>query len=527
MADADQLRRGGARAHVVLFPFMAQGHVAPFRCLAALVRRSRPDARLTVVATPGVAEAFRAHLAADGVGAAAAAAVHALPFCPAEHGLPADAETSASIGFQQIITLFLASESLRPAFRRFVDGLRAANPGDDVHVMADMFLGWAVDVARDAGASSSVVLTCGGYGSALYFSLWDSVPLPATTSPDDDFPLPRFPGVRVQRSQLTDHLAAADGKDAWSGFIQRQIAAFYRADALLVNTAENLEPKGLRMLRQWLNVPTYPVGPLLRAAAPSPEGKKTTSPILAWLDKQPPASVLYISFGSQYTITAPQMMALACGLEQSGHRFVWVIRPPAGHDVNGEFSPEWLPEKFKERAEAEGRGLVARCWAPQVEILAHAATGAFLTHCGWNSVQEALGHGVPLLGWPLSAEQFYNAKVLAEEDEETGAVCVEVARGTGAAVDAAKVAAAVEAVLGETAQSAAMRRRAAEMKVSIVAARDGGDASSETVMRRFLDAVAPPRVAQFAGAPSASACFREVAPGTASRRVVNSGHFTQ
>ncbi|KAF0894512.1 hypothetical protein E2562_039438 [Oryza meyeriana var. granulata] len=212
MADTDR-----RRAHVVLFPFMAQGHVAPFRCLASLVRRCRPDARLTVVATPGVAESFQAHLAADGVGQAV---VHALPFRPAEHGLPADAETSASIGFQQIITLFLASESLRPAFRRFVANLRAANPGDNIHVMADMFLGWAVDVARDAGVSSSVVLTCGGYGSALYFSLWDSVPLPATASPDEDFPLTQFPDVRVQRSQLTNHLAAADGKDAWSTFIQ-------------------------------------------------------------------------------------------------------------------------------------------------------------------------------------------------------------------------------------------------------------------------------------------------------------------
>uniref|UniRef100_A0A0E0KNI9 Glycosyltransferase n=1 Tax=Oryza punctata TaxID=4537 RepID=A0A0E0KNI9_ORYPU len=516
MADTDHRRH----AHVVLFPFMAQGHVAPFRCLAALVRRCRPDARLTVVATPGMAEAFRAHLVADGVGDGRLAGVHALPFHPAEHDLPAGADSSASIGFQQLITLFLASESLRPPFRRFVDDLRAANPGDDIHVMADMFLGWAVDVARDVGASSSVVLTCGGYSSALYFSLWDSVPLPSTASPDDGFPLPRFPDVCVQRSQLTDHLAAADGKDAWSTFIQRQIAAFSRADALLVNTAESLEPKGLSMLRQWLKVPIYPVGPLLRAPAPSPEAKKT-SPILAWLDEQPPGSVLYISFGSLYRITAPQMMELARGLEQSGHRFVWVIRPPAGHDVNGEFSPEWLPEGFRERAEAEGRGLVVRCWAPQVEILAHAATGAFLTHCGWNSVQEALGHGVPLLGWPLSAEQFYNSKLLAEE--ETGPVCVEVARGS-ATVDAPKVAAAVETVLGETStERAAMRRRAAEMKEAIDAARDG-DEPSVTVMRRFLDALLPPRGAQFMGAQSA--CFRDVAPGTA-RRVINSGHLTQ
>uniref|UniRef100_A0A0D9W315 Glycosyltransferase n=1 Tax=Leersia perrieri TaxID=77586 RepID=A0A0D9W315_9ORYZ len=516
MAGIDHRRGGGGRAHVVLFPFMAQGHVAPFRCLAALVRRCRPDARLTVVATPGVADAFRAHLAADGV----VVGVHALPFRPDEHGLPADADTSAAIGFHQIITLFLASESLRPAFHRFLSGLTASNPSDDVHVMADMFLGWAVDAARDAGAASaSVVLTCGGYGSALYFSLWDSVPLPlpSTASPDDDFPLPRFPDIRIQRSQLTNHLATANGEDAWSTFIQKQIAAFSRADAILVNTAEKLEPKGLSMLRQWLDVPTYPVGPLLN----TPKTKTTArNPILTWLDKQPRGSVLYVSFGSQYTITEPQMMELARGLEMSGHRFVWVIRPPSGHDVNGAFSPGWLPDGFAERVDTEGRGLVARCWAPQVEILAHAATGAFLTHCGWNSVQEALGHGVPLIGWPLSAEQFYNAKMLADE-----AVCVEVARG-GGDVDAGKVAAAVDMLLRETTSTVrdAMRRRAAEMEEAIDAARGDGEESAASVMRSLLDAVAPVRTGgQLVASPSS--CSRDVTDGTASR-VISPKHVT-
>ena len=105
--------------------------------------------------------------------------------------------------------------------------------------------------------------------------------------------------------------------DARSTFIRRQIAAFSRADALLVNTAEKLEPTGLSMLRQWLNnVPIFPVGPLLRAARSAlPEKATTTSPILAWLGKQPPGSVLYVSFGSLYTISTSQATELAMGLE--------------------------------------------------------------------------------------------------------------------------------------------------------------------------------------------------------------------
>ncbi|KAF8697130.1 hypothetical protein HU200_036124 [Digitaria exilis] len=467
------------RAHVVLFPFMAQGHVAPFLSLANLIRRARPDDVLvTMVATPAVANSLSATLAADGVH------VHELPFDP-----PAD----------DLIALFLASESLHPSFRHFLAGLTSTDPTAHVHVMADMFLaGWTLAAARSAGAAShSAVLTTGAYGSAVYFSLWNSVPLiPATTSTDGEllFRLAEFfPDVDVRRSQLTDHLAGADGTDAWSTFISKQIAAFRSTDALLVNTAEDLEPKGIQMLRQLFNnVPVYPVGPLLlrptaalsSSSSPAPGTKRNA--ILSWLDRQPPCSVLYVSFGSQYTIGASQMFELALGLEISKHKFLWVIRPPAGQDVNGEFRPEWLPEGFIERVEASGRGLVARCWAPQVEILEHASTGAFLTHCGWNSVQEGLGNGVPLIGWPLSAEQFYNAKVLVEEM----GVCVEVARGMRAVVGSGEVVAAVEMVLGDTVEGGEMRRKAAEMKEVIAAARgdnnNGGDGTSIKVVQRLF-----------------------------------------
>ncbi|XBI88526.1 hypothetical protein VPH35_026490 [Triticum aestivum] len=450
-AETDHHRRAD---HVVLFPFMAQGHLAPFRCLAALVRRCRPDARVTFVATSCTAESLRAHLDDEGI------AVHAIPFSPA----------NASVrSFQRLIDLFLASESLRPAFHQFIVELRRSDPLADVHVVADMFLAWTVDVARgDPGVTHSVLLTSSGYGSALYFSLWNSVPLVPNDEDDECFILPSFPDISVHLRE-----GCGSNSDARSTFIRRQIAAFSRADALLVNTAEKLEPKGLSMLRQWLhNVPIFPVRPLLRAARSAlPEKATTTSPILAWLGKQPPGSVLYVSFGSLYTISTERQRVA---------------------DMNGSESPSsGLPEGFVERMEAAGRGLVVQCWAPQVEILAHPATGAFLTHCGWNSAQESLAAGVPMVGWPLSAEQFYNAMLLAEEM----GVCVELARSASAAVTRDEVAEAVERVLGETSGvRATMRRKAAEVKEVIDAATDGDcDESSLGVTRRFLEAMARTR----------------------------------
>ncbi|KAA3463520.1 scopoletin glucosyltransferase-like [Gossypium australe] len=71
----------------------------------------------------------------------------------------------------------------------------------------------------------------------------------------------------------------------------------------------------------------------------------------------------------------------------------------------------WLLE-FEKRM--EGKGLVIRGWAPQVLILENEAIGGFVTHCGWNSILESVTAGVPVITWPVAAEQFYNEKLLVE-----------------------------------------------------------------------------------------------------------------
>ncbi|KAH7847605.1 hypothetical protein Vadar_028006 [Vaccinium darrowii] len=109
---------------------------------------------------------------------------------------------------------------------------------------------------------------------------------------------------------------------------------------------------------------------------------------------------------------------LAFGLEMSEQRFLWVVRSPndkgALSDVNDQNDPLiFLPDGFLDRT--KGLGLVVPSWAPQAQILSHRSTGGFLTHCGWNSTLESVVNGIPLIAWPLYAEQKMNAVILTED----------------------------------------------------------------------------------------------------------------
>ncbi|KAL6851521.1 hypothetical protein ACP4OV_020454 [Aristida adscensionis] len=487
---------GDERMHVILFPFPAQGHFAAFLSLAARLHRARPTAAITLVSTPRNVAALRA-------GSAAAAApflrFSALPFAPEEHGLPAGAESLDALLGQDFLPLFEATESpsLRAAFDGFLTGACADGDATQVStavvvVVADPFLAWTAAAAHRRGARHAFFVSCGAFGSAVYHSLWNHLPHRGAPGGAAALRLPDHPEVAVHRSQLPQHLLDADGTDRWSAYHRRLISDGYETDALVVNTTEELEPAGLRMLRRTMgDVPVLPIGPLVRLDRTDVDGDDDGDGIMRWLDGQAARSVLYISFGSQNSLRADQMMELAAALELAGRPFVWAIRLPLGWSGDGG-ADGWLPEGFEARARAGGRGLLVRGWAPQVSILAHASTGAFLSHCGWNSVLESVAHGVPVVGWPLQADQFFNARML---EEEWGA-CVEVARGNAEGsppVGRAALAEAVETVMADGGKGAEMRRRVREIQGLTRGAQGEDGGSSVLALEEFFASMLRPR----------------------------------
>ncbi|XBI41663.1 hypothetical protein VPH35_126105 [Triticum aestivum] len=196
------------------------------------------------------------------------------------------------------------------------------------------------------------------------------------------------------------------------------------AEGFIVNTMDALEHETLVAFQELSDKgvypPAYAVGPFTRRRCPDSDEVKHSC--LRWLDNQPDGSVLYVSFGSGGALSTEQTAELAAGLEASEQRFLWVVHHPNDKDSSAGYlgtattddDPlSYLPEGFVERT--KGTGLLVPLWAPQVEILNHVAVGGFMSHGGWNSTLESVAAGVPMVAWPLYAEQRMNAVMLSSD----------------------------------------------------------------------------------------------------------------
>ncbi|KAF8395865.1 hypothetical protein HHK36_019820 [Tetracentron sinense] len=442
------------------------GHLNPFLDLARLLATRSPTLTITIVSTPANILTLRPRFLSYPTIRFAD-----LPFQISDHSdLPDNAENTDILTTQSSISRFYhASESLKPSFHRLISHLTQSDGGrPPICIVSDMFLAWTVDVAHKFGSLHVPLYTSGPYAMSIYNSIWTHLPHRLTSH--DPLTLPDLPHITIHRTQLSRNMKSATGNDPSSRFTVRQAEYCRRSDGSIWNTVDVIEKSSLDHWAQSMGKPVWAIGPLLPISSKEYErgGKMPgLSPeiCIEWLDQHPPNTVVYVSFGSQNSVPAAQMFELANGLEQSGKSFIWVLRNPTGFDVGESFRNEWLPKGFQERMTESKRGLIVRNWAPQMEILSHRSTGAFLSHCGWNSVLESLSRGVPIIGWPLGSEQFYNSKLL---EEELG-VCVEVARGIDDRIEAGDVVRSVKLVL-ESEKGEEMRKKAEVLREEMVRA---------------------------------------------------------
>ncbi|KAL5750475.1 hypothetical protein ACOSP7_025078 [Xanthoceras sorbifolium] len=177
--------------------------------------------------------------------------------------------------------------------------------------------------------------------------------------------------------------SALFNKYGYSSYI-KLAQRFNNVNGIIVNTLSELEPYAVNSISSSLNPLVYTVGPVLELKVP----KK----ILKWLDDQSESSVVFLCFGSGGSFGPAQVKEIATGLEQNENEFLWSLRvSPPNNEVP---LLDYITDD---------------------DVLAHKAIGGFVSHCGWNSILESLWYGVPIVTWPLYAEQQFNAFRMVKE----------------------------------------------------------------------------------------------------------------
>ncbi|XP_057468635.1 anthocyanidin 3-O-glucosyltransferase 5-like [Actinidia eriantha] len=456
-----------AKPHIVVLPSPGMGHVIPlFEFATRLVTHHACQVTFLLITTTedSAAAANNHHIPRSPLTPSALHVVH-LP--PADmSNIPTDTPILTRLSL-------ITDQSLR-----YLRPTLAGTTRPDALVI-DLFCTQAFSICDDLSIPVYSFLTASA--ALLTFALY----LPTLDSEVEgefvDLPDPvQIPGCRPIRTEdLLDQVR--NRKIDEYKWIMLHFSRLPQASGIFANTWRELEPVPFNALREnpfFRNLPTPPVheiGPVIKLDEPVTESDKEVE---NWLDKQPNESVIFVCFGSGGTLTSDQLTELALGLELSQQRFILVAREPTDARASAAFfdggrkgddPAVYLPEGFVERV--KGVGLVVASWAPQVVVLRHGATAAFVSHCGWNSTLESVAHGVPMVAWPLYAEQRMNAAALAEE------VGVAVRPAAGERVVGREEVERVVRLVMEGEEGKVMRRRARELRESARKALDFGGSS--------------------------------------------------
>ncbi|XP_077236761.1 UDP-glucose flavonoid 3-O-glucosyltransferase 7-like [Tasmannia lanceolata] len=386
-------------SHVVIFPFPAKGHTIPLLDLTKTL--SNRGLKVTIITTPSnspfILQTIKNH-----------SQVHVIELeFPHVEGLPKGCESTDQLPSMDLHTTFsIATKTLQKPFEQTLSQMSLARDLP-ICVISDFFMGWTLGVCKKFHVPRLAFHGMGVFSMAVCKSVCVHAPHKHLSSDSERFTVPGLPScTEFTPSELPKDVKDFNFNDPSSKFLMEMgeadleswgvvINSFLEVDAEYISCLESFYEGGAKL---WFVGPTVLYDEM--------EEEDGAHECIEWLNeyyKTGGESVMYVSFGTQARVSDEQLDESGYGLEMSGCAFIWVIR-----------SRTWVPPEGMEDRVKE-RGLMIREWAHQRRILAHPATRGFLSHCGWNSVLESVGMGVPILAWPIMAEQGLNAKLVVEE----------------------------------------------------------------------------------------------------------------
>ncbi|KAL3629237.1 hypothetical protein CASFOL_026459 [Castilleja foliolosa] len=382
-----------SKPHIVIFPFMSKGHTIPLLHLAHLLRLR--SAAITIFTTPANHPFISQSLPSDDPNIS----IVDLPFPTNIPNIPENIESTDKLSSMSLFVPFVNGTELMQ--NSFENSLRTFHK-QVTCIISDGFLHWTLQSASKFNIPRLSFYGMSYYAMALSRSVMVDGSLTSHDSGDEEFTVNSFPWIKLCRNDFDDPFDKKDPRGAHLDFIIKATTATANSYGIVVNSFYELEKP---FIDHWANEgqpKAWSVGPFC-LASPYKDESGQKPKWIQWLDESGSTSpVLYVAFGSQANISQAQLIEIAHGLESSKARFLWVVR--ATSDCIND-----LEKRVK------GRGIIVNEWVDQRQILEHPAVRGFLSHCGWNSVLEAICAAVPVLAWPMMAEQFINAKFVTEE----------------------------------------------------------------------------------------------------------------
>uniref|UniRef100_A0ACD5V3E1 Uncharacterized protein n=1 Tax=Avena sativa TaxID=4498 RepID=A0ACD5V3E1_AVESA len=485
-----------AKPHFVLVPWIGSiSHIVPITDIGCLI--ASHGASVAIITTPANAPLVQSRV--DRVTPRGAViAVTTIPFPAAEAGLPEGCERLDLVRSPAMVPgFFKANKKFGEAVAQYCR--REDSPRRPSCIIAGMCNTWTLPVARDLGVPCYIFHGFGAFALLCIDHLYRQGRHEAIASAEElvDISVLQQFECKILGRQLPPHFLPST---SMGGGLMQEVRDFDVAvDGVVVNSFEELEHGSAALLAAASGRKVLAVGPVSLCCAPSldPQGDDARR-CMAWLDGKKAKSVVYVSFGSAGSLPPAQLIQLGMALVSCRWPVMWVIR---GADSLPDDVKAWLGENTDPDGVADSKCLVVREWAPQVAILAHPAVGGFMTHCGWGSTLESVAAGVPMLTWPLFAEQFVNEKLIVDVlaigvsvgvTKPTENVLTASKLGSGEAkaeVGAERVEKALERLMDGAGEGEDIRRRAAELKRKANAALEKGG-SSYNNLENLIDSCA-------------------------------------
>ncbi|KAG0455429.1 hypothetical protein HPP92_024721 [Vanilla planifolia] len=441
---------------VFFFPLMSPGHTLPLVDIAKLF--ARHDVSVTILVLPSTIPLL--HQMIDDGPSPTPIDLISLPPPPGPYN---DLTSLPSIAHST--EFFESMNTLSEWLERI---LRSHRPDC---LVSDTFLPWTGDVAAALGIPRIVFHGMG------FFPLCALHALGQCESVDDSqLLLPGLPhAIAMRRSQIHD---SAKGRNRFGEFMERVVESELLSYGAVVNSFYEMEPAYADFFRTTMGRKAWHVGPVSLANAHFEEvvGRGSRAPsgraLKAWLDSKPPCSVLYVCFGTLAKMTDRQSREVLSALQESNCSFLWIERGDAAEEGVG--------------TREEGKGMFVRGWVPQLLLLGHGAVGGFMTHCGWNSVVESVSFGVPMVTWPMFAEQFYNERLVIDVlrvGVPVGAEEWGMREEDKGVISGSRIREAVARLMDGGEEASALRGRAAELRKKARRAMAVGGSSQADLIR--------------------------------------------